>query len=245
MRKRNIKKSVVGMLLLTVLILPALIVPAVAEANPGGENGIISVYGEAVITAQPDLAQVVLAVETTDAAAQTAAAENARLTNAVLAALKKAGLAKEQLKTSGYRLNSYEQQVDPQNKDKYIAKYSAYNELNISLHNLEAVGDIIDTAIQAGANRVLYVSFDIRDAEALKLQALQYATSQAKAKADAIARSAGLTIRGVKVINEEMSGYQPYRAAGGENVKMMDLAPTPIQPGDVEVTARVRAEYYF
>ena len=246
MRKRNVRKSIVGMLLLTVLILPALIVPTVAEANPGGEKGIISVYGETVITAQPDLARVVLAVETTDAAAQTAAAENARLTNAVLEALEKAGLDKKQLKTSGYRLDSYEEQVDPQNKDKYITIYRAYNELKVSLHNLDKMGDVIDTAIRAGANRVLYVSFEIRDAEALKLQALQNATTQAKAKADAIARSAGLTIKGIKVINEEMSGYQPYRAAAGGNYKMMeDLAPTPILPGDVEVTARVRAEYYF
>lgn len=80
----------------------------------------------------------------------------------------------------------------------------------------------------------------------MKLQALQNAATQAKAKAAAIAGSSGVVIKGIKVIHEEMSGYTPYRAAVEESAKMMDAAgPTPILPGDVEVTARIKAEYYF
>lgn len=246
MENKKVIITAIGLLLLTAVLLPGLVVPSSAGANPGEEYGTISVYGEAVLTAQPDSAQVMLAVETTHDLAKSAAEENARLTNAVLEALAASGIDEKQLKTSGYRLNSYNQQVDPQNREKYITKYRAYNELNVSLHNLDEVGNVIDTAIQAGANRVLSVLFELKDAEDFKLQALQNATTQAKAKAAAIARSTGVTIKGIKVIHEEMSGYTPYRAVVEESVKMMDAAsPTPILPGDVEVTARVNAEYYF
>lgn len=246
MEKKKVIIVAIGLLLLAAVLLPGLIDSPIAGASPAEDQGIISVYGEAVITAQPDSARVVLAVETTHELAKTAAEENTRLTDAVLKALAASGIDEKQLKTSGYRLNSYNQQVDPQNREKYITKYRAYNELTVSLHNLDEVGNVIDTAIQAGANRVLSVLFELKEAEALKLQALQNAATQAKAKAEAIARSAGVAIKGIKVIHEEMSGYTPYRAAVEESAKMMDAAgPTPILPGDVEVTARVNAEYYF
>ena len=247
MLKRNMTIVVLGLLLFTAVFLPVWAVPSTAEANPGEERGVVSVYGEAALTAQPDTALVTLAVETTHESAKIAAEENARLTNAVLEALTKSGLDKKQVKTSGYRLSSYTQQIDPQDKEKYVTKFRAYNELNINLHDLEHVGNVIDTAIKAGANKVLSILFELQNAEALKLQALQNATMQAKAKATAIARSAGTSVKGIKVIQEEMSGYFPYRAAVmEESAKTMALgAPTPVLPGDVEVTARIRAEYYL
>lgn len=245
MEKKKVIAVAIGLLLLAAVLLPGFVDSPIAGASPAEDFGIISVYGEAVITAQPDSARVVLAVETTHDLAKTAAEENARLTDAVLKALAASGIDEKQLKTSGYRLNSYNQQVDPQNREKYITKYRAYNELTVNLHNLDEIGNVIDTAVKAGANRVISVLFELKEAEALKLQALQNAATQAKAKAVAIARSTGVTIKGIKVIHEEMSGYTPYRAAVEESAQMMDAGPTPILPGDVEVTARVNAEYYF
>lgn len=246
MKRKNVAVMIAGLMFLSVMFLPVLVAPSAAEASTGGDYGIISVYGEAVITAQPDSARVVLAVETTDGQAEVAARENARLTNKVLAALKKAGFDEKQLKTSGYRLYGYEERPDPQNKENYITKYRAYNELSISLSDLNEVGNVIDIAIQAGANRVVSVFFELKDAEALRLQALQYATIQAKAKAEAIAQSAGVTIKGIKLIHEEMTGYSPYRVSVEDSLKEMSGAgATPIFPDDVEVMARVKAEYYF
>ncbi len=245
MKRENIVIAVAGLLLLAAVCLPVFFTYSTAGANPSEQSNIISVYGEAEISVQPDSARVILAVETTHEQAKTAVEENARISNAVLEALAKQGLDEKQCKTSGYQLNSYSQQIDPKNGGKYVTKYRAYNELNISLSNLDEVGSIIDTAVKAGANRVHSVQFERKDAEALKLQALQDATLQAKTKAEAIARGAGIAIKGVKVINEEMSGYYPYRAAMNENLKVMEAASTSILPDDVEVTARVRADYYF
>ncbi len=237
-----------GTVLLLAVFFWGLIAYPGVKANTAEDYGIISVYGEAVITAAPDIARVVMAVETRHESAKTAAEENARLTDAVIDALVKAGFDKKQVKTSGYRLISYEQPVDPQNREgKYTTVYRAYNELTVTVYDLNRVGNVVDIAIKAGANRIVSIHFELKDEEALKLQALQNATTQAKAKAVAIAQSAGVTIKGIKVIHEEMSGYSPYRVSLDqiESAKMMEQAPTPIIPGDVEVTARVNVEYFF
>lgn len=245
MKRENIIIAVAGLLLLAAVFLPTFVTNSTARANADEQYNIISVYGEAEITAQPDAARIILAVETTHELAKKAVEENARLTNAVLEALAELGLDKKQCKTSGYQLSSFSQQIDPKNREKYITKYRSYNELNVSLSDLDEVGNVIDTAVIAGANRVLSVFFERKDAEALKLQALQNATLQAKTKAEAIAGSAGVTIKGIKVIYEEMSDYTPYRAEMNESFKIMDAGPTPILPDDVEVRARIKADYYF
>jgi uncharacterized protein YggE len=235
-----------GLLLFTASFFMVAGVPSSVQATTPETESIISVYGEAVITAAPDMARVVLAVETTNESAKTATEENAKLMEAVIDALIKSGLDKKQLKTSGYHVYSYNEQIDPENKDKHVTFYRASNELNVTLHNLNKTGNVIDTAIKAGANRVLSVWFELENSEALKLQALQYATAQAKSKATAIAKSAGVTIKGIKAIREEGSSYAPFRAQE-ENMKTMagSGAATPILPGDVEVTARVSAEFRF
>ncbi|MGI5882365.1 MAG: SIMPL domain-containing protein [Dethiobacteria bacterium] len=248
MKREHIILACVGLFLLAGVLIPIFAINSTAGASASDQFDIIGVYGEAEILAEPDSAKVILAVETTHETAKKAVEENARLTNAVLDALVQLGLDKEQCKTSSYQLNSFTQ-TDPKNKEKYITKYQAYNELNVSLSNLDEVGNVIDTAVAAGANRVLSVYFERKDADNLKLMALQNATQQAKAKAEAIAAGAGITIKGVKVIYEEMTGYTPYRADMNENFQVMkavaDMAPTPMLPDDVKVTARVKVDYFF
>ena len=75
MEKKKVIIVAMGLLLLAAVLLPGLIDSPIAGASPAEDQGIISVYGEAVITAQPDSARVVLAVETTHELAKTAAEE--------------------------------------------------------------------------------------------------------------------------------------------------------------------------
>ena len=198
-----------GTVLLLAVLFWGLIVHPGVKANTVEENGIISVYGEAVITAAPDLARVVMAVETRHESAKTAAEENARLTDAVIDALVQAGFDKKQVKTSGYRLSSYEQQVDPQNREKYMTIYRAYNELTVTVHDLDTVGNVVDIVLKAGANRILSIRFELKDEEALKLQALQNLQPRLMPSLAGGFSHTGVTIKGIKVIQEEMSGYSP------------------------------------
>jgi len=221
---------------------------AASTEGPVGQEKVIRVFGEAEITASPDVARIVLGVETRSETAEEAVSENARLMDGVIEALKAMGLEEEQLETGHYRLHSYQERQRPEpteGRDDYITAYRASNSITITLYDLEASGTVIDTAVKAGANQVQSVSFDLKDAESFKLQALKKATAQARRKAEAVAAGAGVSIKEVKSITEDAAGYTPYRVRTDDIAAMEADHPTPILPGDVQVRARVGAEYSF
>lgn len=240
-------------ILATFLVLSALALNSVSSpgiASIPDSDGVITVIGESVIKAAPDQSIIVLAVETTSADAKTAVAENAKSTTAVVAALKKFGLKDDQIKTGSYNVYPYVEYVyEERPQEKPPTQYKAFNSLTITISDLDKVGQVIDTAINSGANQVQSVSFDLKNSEAVKLQALQQATIQAKAKGEAIAKGTNIKITGLKSITEEGSGYSPYRAPFQKEMLMDGVessnASTPITPGEVEVYARVIVEYKF
>ncbi|KUO51769.1 MAG: hypothetical protein APF76_15435 [Desulfitibacter sp. BRH_c19] len=243
------------LILATLLVLTGLALNSVSNptiASVPDNDGVIRVIGESVITAAPDQGIVVVAVETKNADAQKAVAENSKATDKVIAALKSFGLNDDQIKTGSYNVYSYVDYVSPEKlREEQPTQYIAHNSLTITINDdLEKMGQVIDTAIKSGANQVQSVRFELKDSEAVKLQALQAATTQAKSKGEAIAKGAGVTISGIKSISEEGSSYSPYRTSFENESLMMDKdadsgTPTPIVPGNIEVQARVAVEYQF
>jgi len=212
------------------------------------EQRTIQTYGEAEITAQPDLVKISISIETHSKSANEAAEENARLANSVLKELYEFGLLEENIKTSSYRLNSYRkwEKEDSQNEQEQVY-FQAVNEIIIQTIQLDKAGNIIDLAAKAGANNINYVNFELKDPTALMLQALTMATEHARQKADAIARGAGLTIKQLFNVREERTSYAPYRSQNTMLSREMVLgtAPTPISPDEVIIRATVVAEFTF
>jgi uncharacterized protein YggE len=212
------------------------------------EQRTIQTYGEAEITAQPDLVKISISIETHSQSANEAAEENARLANSVLKELYEFGLLEEDIKTSSYRLNSYRkwEKEDSQNEQEQVY-FQAVNEIIIQTIQLDKAGNIIDLAVKAGANNINYINFELKDPTALMLQALTMATEHARQKADAIARGAGLTIKQLFNVREERTSYAPYRSQNAMLSREMVLgtAPTPISPDEVIIRATVVAEFTF
>ncbi|NLM38985.1 MAG: SIMPL domain-containing protein [Firmicutes bacterium] len=216
-----------------------------AAAQESTKEGTLRVNGQAVVTGQPDIAYVSLGVETRGESAQKAAADNAALMSQVMAALKELGLTDKELSTSGYNVYSYQQTNRSDSASETTTVYVVQNRLNITVRNLETVGEIIDTAIEAGANQIQGVSFDIEDKQAMQMQALANAVKQAQAKAEAMAEAAGVKLGGIKVITEQYTNYIPYTDTAAVRTFALAEAKTQITPGDVEVTADVAVEFWF
>ena len=108
-------------------------------------------------------------------------------------------------------------------------------------------GGIIDTAVAAGANKVTSIQFMLSDEQALSLRtaALQKAVVNARSDADAVAGALEVNITGTQSADISQ-GYMPvaydYTTLSGNAMKSSDL-PTPIQPGDITVTAQVSVIY--
>lgn len=231
-----------------VLILALILagIPALAEGPP--ENcSRLTVTGNALISAAPDLLQVILGVETSDLSAEKAARENAVLMEKALEALRDLGLTEEEISTGGYNIYSYSQTINintPQ--ETLVTRYRVQNKIIIRTSRLDQAGQIVDTAVKAGVNQVQGVRFDLVDKQELKLQALKNALQQAREKAEAIAESAGVALKGIISISEDYGTYAPMQdtivlraeslAKGGE---------TSIMPGDIEISANVTVLFWF
>ncbi|HPK87309.1 MAG TPA: SIMPL domain-containing protein [Atribacterota bacterium] len=241
MRIKNIYSIFFCLLIMTIFIYGVLSVAA-------QESKIIQTYGEAEISAQPDLAKISLSIETRDQSAKVAVEKNAKLANTVFEALIDFGLTENEVKTSSYRLNSYrEWQKEGSTAEKEVIYYLVVNEIVLSVSRLDEVGKLIDLAVQAGANNINYINFELMDPQELMLQALTMATRQAQQKAESIAQGAGVKISELFSIKEERTTYAPYRAQEAMLSRAMagGPSPTPISPDEVIVRATVIAEFSF
>jgi uncharacterized protein len=205
-----------------------LLVPLAGLAQAAGT---IQAGGTATLSANPDQAHISIGVVTDGSTAQDAAQRNATLATAVLNALKQVLGNAGTIQTISYSVNPRYNSTSGQ--AAVIVGYTASNTLQVTTLDLSLIGNLIDTANQAGANSVGGLQFSLRDPEPLRQQALGLAAKQARAHADAIA--AGLGAKTGAVISAQEGGsVSPVGIAG-----TAAAAPTPIQTGQVSVTASV------
>jgi uncharacterized protein YggE len=232
------KKSVqVRTLLFTLLLAAMLLAPVVSpglalqeEENDSDRcERMINVSGTGQVSAQPDVAVVALDVQTEAEEAAAALAQNSQQMQALVNALEDAGVAAKDMQTQVIRLYPrYEQSPDIQGPDKLVG-YTATNMVEVRLRNLDGVGEILDTAVQAGGNRIESIGFEVSDPALYVDQAREAAWNDALHKADQLADLAGAALGDVLTISESGRGPQPLVE---QPVMAAEAAATvPIEPG--------------
>ena len=208
---------------------------------------LIDVNGEAKIGADPEKVEVYLGAETTASTAKKSQQDNADIMQDIRNSLKLIGISSDDIETTQYTLTV----VQHWDKDtgKYIIDgYKTTHIIKIESTNINKAGDIIDKSVQSGANKVSNVVFSLTDNKIneMRLEALRKAGLNAKEKAEAIADSLGVDIKGVYRASESYVYYTPYVQRGYEmTVAGAETAPTEISPGQIEVSASLSVSYEF
>ena len=197
----------------------------------------IRVTGQSTITANPDRAQIDIGVETHAPQSQAAATQNATRLTAALAALRKAVGSSGEIKTASYSLNT-EYEYHP-NGTRTLTGYVANNVVHITLNDLTKVGSVIDAATDAGANEVQDVRFTLSDQQAVRAQALREAVLRAKADAGVLASALDLKVLRILAVESSDGGGPFQHIVPMARSIAAAKAPTPIEPGTIEVTANV------
>jgi uncharacterized protein YggE len=204
-----------------------------AQAQTPPRRAVVVAAGQGTVSVQPDEAKVQFSVVTQAVTAQDAASQNATQVTAVLAALRSVLGPSANLKTLSYSLNpNYSNGNQP-----ILIGYTATNTVQVTLSDLSLIGKVIDTGIQAGANRVQGLQFGLKDDQPTRAQALKLATVQAKAHADAMASGLGLKTGAAISIQEGFATSVPVRVGVAA-----PTATTPVETGSVDVTATVTLE---
>ena len=219
-------------------VVPEQIAPP--QQAPAQEAPFIEVSGQASVELPADQAEISFAMETHAEEASAAAAANADEMTRVIQAIRSAGFSGLEVETFGYSLQPQYSTNDQ--RVRSIVGYVAYNNIRVSVSDVEQVGRLIDAAVGAGANRVASISFSASDTDAARAQALAEAVANARAQAEAIATSLGYRLGSPLEVHGGAQRPPPIPFEAMRSVQAQ-AAPTPIEPGSQTVDANVTIRF--
>jgi uncharacterized protein YggE len=191
------------------------------------------VTGNGTVNATPNRASFDFGVQTQGTTAVEALSKNAAQARAIVDALKKAGINASDIQTT--QVSLWPQTSNAGNR---ITGYQASNSVQVTAP-LGKAGDLVDSAVRAGANNVDGPNLDTADKSSLYNAALKQALTEAKGKAQAIAEAAGLTLGAVLKVSEGSSQPTPIPFAANAAAS----AAPPIEAGTQQIQASVTVTY--
>lgn len=236
--------SLFSLILLAALALTACGTPALAQSEPTSEPPVrtLRVNGSGQVFISPDIAYISIGVHTEGEEAAAVVADNNDQAAELVAALEDAGVAEKDIQTTNFSI-SPRQEYDDQGNLQGIT-YVVDNSVNVTVRDLESIGDLLDAAVQAGANAVNGISFDVSDKVSALSQARQAAVENARAQAEELAAAAGVELGAIQSINSYGGFPTPVEfARGGGAIAQEAAANVPISPGQNSLTVDVEIVY--
>ena len=200
----------------------------------------LSVLGEGVVIAQPTTARITLGTDVFMASLAAAQAEASTRMDAVVQKLKASGIPDSDIRTVSLSITP---QYDTRDQNQPTLRgYQVQNLVEARSQNVGGLGQLIDDVVSAGATRVLGITFEAGDMQALKDQARDQAMQNARAKAEQLARDSGVSLGRPTLVEEsDTGGATPTRAQPAPAPAALAAAPPPpVQPGELQVRTTVR-----
>jgi hypothetical protein len=197
-------------------------------------SGTGSVFGE------PDTAVLSLGVGVEEDTVAEAREEAASAMNAMLQALRDGGVQDEDIRTTRFTVNPVYDFVEGRS---ILRGFSVDNVVTAKIKDIESTASVIDAAIAAGGDstRVESLQFTIDAPTELERMARIEAMTQAKLRAETLAREGGMSLGGPKSISEG-GGPVPLQFEG--RLTAVDAAQaveqTPLALGELEVRVDVQ-----
>src|SRR5205085_296486 len=153
----------------------------------------VTVRGEGMVAAAPDLAEIRSGVTTNAKSVREATETNSRAMAAILTVLNEAGIGQKDVQTSRFSIqpvyNSQDQRAEPK-----LTGYRVSNQVTAKIRHIDKLGEILERLAAAGATDVWNVDFQVSDPAKPLDEARTAAIADARHKAEVYARAAGVTL---------------------------------------------------
>jgi uncharacterized protein YggE len=233
-----------------VVVLTALVLPlAFALSSPAAAQdrvkSTLTVVGEGLAAARPDLAVVSLGIVSQAGSAKDALAENSKATSAVVAATKEAGIEARDLETARVSVQpQYSYPPSGSREPRKIVGYEVSNALSIRMRDLDKLGALLDRLVVVGANQIRNIELSVAEPGPLRDAARVAAVKDAVRKASLYAEAASMRIVLMRSLVEGTQDFpRPIKvqglAAGPAAGEVR--AVVPIEAGEQEFRGRVTA----
>ena len=223
----------------------ATILMAIASAactdqhNTFTETRSITVTGEGEASGAPDQAAVSAGVQILAATVIEATRENESIVDKIMEALDEQGVPPEKIQTSNYSIWAEQNYQEPgQNR---INGYRVSNVVNVKIDDIDKIGDVLAAVIDAGANSIHGIEFGVKDTKALEQQAREAAMADARARAESLARLAGVQLGEVLSISSSYGGGPPRPMS--RSYDMAEVAAPSISPGQQSLSVQIHATF--
>lgn len=216
-----------------------------ASASQPTESKSITVSASGDVEATPDQAVVRVTATATGNDSTAVREELAADVEAVRDALGEYGVPDDGVRTAHFDIR---QERERTAEGTQLGDYRGVHALEITTDDTEAAGEVIDIAVDNGADQIDGVSFTLSEEkrEELHNDALEAAMGNADTRADTLASASDLSVTEVHSIHSADTSHQPYQtetayvAADGAAAS---AGGTSVESGPVTVTADVRVTY--
>ncbi len=222
------------------------------EINNARKNMIV-VKGQGISKVIADMVMIDIAVMTEKPSSADSVSENSKSTQNVITAIKTLDNNNIQIESRGFNLQPLYNYIE--NKPPVIYAYRTITSLLVKTSKIEKIGDIISVAIEAGANDVSSIAYDLSDESKKKAKSdtLALAIKDANLKADAVASAMAVDIVEIYSVNETGTSYPSpiYRILKEEAEAALDttgvemVTPPSLIPQEIEVKAEIEVTYFF
>jgi len=167
-------------------------VPGIGTSSPENVRSM-SVSGNGRVTIVPDMATINIGVRTEEDSVTDALKGNTAQANAISKVLQNLGVEQEDIQTSNFNVYPTDR-YDPMTGQIEGRYFVVENTVNVTVRDLSSLGEVLSAVVEAGANNIYGINFNVEDREAAIAEARDLAINDAKAKAQAIADSAGVKL---------------------------------------------------
>jgi len=235
-----VQKTKRGVLPVGVLLAVAFFIGTVQAQAPEQKSpaeGRIVVTGEGSVSVAPDYAQIRSGVTTSAKTVKEASDTNAKAMTAITAALLDSGIAQKDIRTSQFSIEPDYTSASPPSGPK-LSGYRVSNQVNVTIRQIEKIGEILDRLVKAGATDAGNVEFLVSDPAKALDQAREAAVADARHKAELYARAAGVNLGRVEWISES-AGYEPPLSPARSKLSPALPKEVPIERGEETLRAAI------
>ena len=196
----------------------------------------VTVTGVGQAAAKPDMAIVTIGVvERAETAAEALRANSAQMAR-LLSVLDAMNVAARDRQTVGLQITP-EYRYESRDGRPAPDGYTVRNSLTVRIRDLAATGDVLDALVEAGANQMDGIAFDVEDKATLLDEARRRAMADARHTAELLATGAGASLGPIVAVTD--LGQQPGPPQMLRSDMIGTAASVPIEAGEATIDARV------
>ena len=212
------------------------IAPAQAQQPQSSPERGVVVIGETSISVPPDYARVRSGVTTRAKTAKEATEANTKAMAAITAMLSSAGIAQQDIQTARFSVQPIYESHQSYSEQK-LSGFSVSDQINVTIRQIDKVGEILDRLVTTGATDVGNVEFLHSEPSKALDQAREAAVADARRKAELYAHASGLILGGVSWITEDSRYAAPMPMTALRASAAM--ASVPIATGEDTLHVRI------